>query len=1073
MVGDKRTVPLCFENRLTALGESSDVDVLSSAITKQITGQELKDSEQKVINESKYGQRVLNEASPENIKAGAYSSSWAENIGTDRINADVYNTSAEMDGIDGSADNSYNNTDDANTGGNVNGSTNTELLAGRKVSAVGGGNNSVREQGGNTAKLAGYMGVLGTTKRNISQEYRAGESGGLLQKDNSQSGKARHIESLLRTLSGINLSGKDTIGRIINPEIAEKFKNTVFKDENGNLLSLYHWTTATFEKFAKGEFGFHFGTLDAAHDRYMQTKEDNPDTPIGTYKEVYLNITNPISLSEGIGQWTAGWVAFQLKEKGIISQQELDVLEEIKGFYENSYDNPAASAVREILKQNGYDGIVYKNDSEDKGSISVIALYPDQILTVAENGKLKENSGVSEADLDDKSAFSMDENGVSQLTAEGTDGEKLETMSFDNDEAGVGEPLSHEQKVILNTRGEDHTLTNKQRALNRIAEKLGVKLVWDIDGDPALYGNGYYENGVIHLNKQAKAKATVFAHEYIHHIEQSKLWPAFKKFVEGTQAYKNWITLRGNNSDVEQATKNYKARLETNYKKAGKELADSDIIANFMAERFFGGDFEGNVEAEADAESLLREFAKNDKWYHNIIRFARQMISHFKGDKIQEEFYKMERILLKARKEVQKNTPTNTGGRKYSITGSFVDDKGNWYDNAVLLDTSFFDGLSPRNWGNKLKEFIYNRSENNPFIMPIVDENGQVQQLQFANTNDRVRNHKVIDKLSSSSDNISKLAVVHIDEIVEVSEENNPYYTNEHTHEWLDENGWLHRNANVVNQKNGNIYNLTIDIAKSNDGRTILYATNGKIKKVGNVQVNSLKIRGSGLNSNFKNSIPAPYKKVKQNVTNTHKNSVTPASEAETIARLASEGRADEYKTDKTVSKLDAERVAERWLKENKSSFDKAELTANIKRMIELSNSSAWGDVINLANENQRLKQTYVLLSAFNEGTSISPVQFEVKQYVDDSNRLYLAVALTKIETGVMGNTASEKQMRTYLLPVSDISISELFSKINPKDENFLKYVPDELLDEQQKKAKNKRDKGTVLLSPISQLYGM
>ena len=39
-------------------------------------------------------------------------------------------------------------------------------------------------------------------------------------------------------------------------------------------------------------------------------------------------------------------------------------------------------------------------------------------------------------------------------------------------------------------------------------------------------------------------------------------------------------------------------------------------------------------------------------------------------------------------------------------------------------------------------------------------------------------------------------------------------------------------------------------------GRTILYATNGKIKKVGNVDVNSLKIKGSRQNSNFDNIIP-------------------------------------------------------------------------------------------------------------------------------------------------------------------------------------------------------------------------
>ncbi len=45
-----------------------------------------------------------------------------------------------------------------------------------------------------------------------------------------------------------------------------------------------------------------------------------------------------------------------------------------------------------------------------------------------------------------------------------------------------------------------------------------------------------------------------------------------------------------------------------------------------------------------------------------------------------------------------------------------------------------------------------------------------------------------------------------------------------------------------------------------------------------------------------------------------------------------------------------------------------------------------------------------------------------------------------------MGNTAFENQTRTNLLPVSNISISELFSKINLNDKKFLKYVPDELI---------------------------
>ena len=107
------------------------------------------------------------------------------------------------------------------------------------------------------------------------------------------------------------------------------------------------------------------------------------------------------------------------------------------------------------------------------------------------------------------------------------------------------------------------------------------------------------------------------------------------------------------------------------------------------------------------------------------------------------------------------------------------------------------------------------------------------------------------------------------------------------------------------------------------------------------------------------------------------------------------------------------------------------------------------------SKENSRLKQVYVMLSVMQDGNNVIPVQFEVKQYVDDNNRLYLAVALTKVETGVVDDTAS-KQMRTRLLPVSGISIPELFAKINPEDRNFLKYIPDEFLNDEQQQAKKR-----------------
>ena len=108
---------------------------------------------------------------------------------------------------------------------------------------------------------------------------------------------------------------------------------------------------------------------------------------------------------------------------------------------------------------------------------------------------------------------------------------------------------------------------------------------------------------------------------------------------------------------------------------------------------------------------------------------------------------------------------------------------------------------------------------------------------------------------------VNKLAVVHIDEIVEISQEDVPYYTESNEHGWMDRNGWLHRTANVINAKNGNIYQILMDLAKSEDGRIILYALNGKIKKVGNADVNSIVklTKGSSLNSNYSKILSQNY----------------------------------------------------------------------------------------------------------------------------------------------------------------------------------------------------------------------
>ena len=82
----------------------------------------------------------------------------------------------------------------------------------------------------------------------------------------------------------------------------------------------------------------------------------------------------------------------------------------------------------------------------------------------------------------------------------------------------------------------------------------------------------------------------------------------------------------------------------------------------------------------------------------------------------------------------------------------------------------------------------------------------------------------------------------------------------EHIHQWLDENGWEYRTAYAMD-KNGKIYEMNLNIAKSRDGRKILYDINN-IKEIDHGVVTSKGLahknqsHKSSISQNEKNATP-------------------------------------------------------------------------------------------------------------------------------------------------------------------------------------------------------------------------
>ena len=103
---DIATMQKAAENKLTEYGERGDVKKLAEIIVKAEIGEELTRAETKALESSDFGRSVRQEMSRKALNTSQEMNRWAENLNTDRINADVYGRMvAEMEAQDAAAPN--------------------------------------------------------------------------------------------------------------------------------------------------------------------------------------------------------------------------------------------------------------------------------------------------------------------------------------------------------------------------------------------------------------------------------------------------------------------------------------------------------------------------------------------------------------------------------------------------------------------------------------------------------------------------------------------------------------------------------------------------------------------------------------------------------------------------------------------------------------------------------------------------------------------------------------------------------------------------------------------------------
>ena len=109
----------------------------------------------------------------------------------------------------------------------------------------------------------------------------------------------------------------------------------------------------------------------------------------------------------------------------------------------------------------------------------------------------------------------------------------------------------------------------------------------------------------------------------------------------------------------------------------------------------------------------------------------------------------------------------------------------------------------------------------------------------------------------------------------------------------------------------------------------------------------------------------------------------------------------------------------------------------------------------NYAVENlkdSQLKQTFILISAFNNEQGVIPVKFDARVTEDNSNKIYVAITAQKIEPNVVLATEDSKSKYDPKSKVTNQSgsftanIKDILSKVNSSDVSFIKYIPDRFL---------------------------
>jgi len=141
----------------------------------------------------------------------------------------------------------------------------------------------------------------------------------------------------------------------------------------GIVVTGFH-ATPTGEIETGKELGIHIGTEQASSEKQAGRNDDK-----GKVESVSVTVKNPLEMRDMDGGWS-----FMETARALLDKNNLGITKEwVKEIRDNESltEKERQQKLIDKIKEAGYDGIIYKNEVEDKGKMSVIAFDKSQIKT--------------------------------------------------------------------------------------------------------------------------------------------------------------------------------------------------------------------------------------------------------------------------------------------------------------------------------------------------------------------------------------------------------------------------------------------------------------------------------------------------------------------------------------------------------------------------------------------------------------------------------------------------------------------------------------------------------------------